>query len=264
MRWELGVFRVPGKFKWSPFGQTRKSFALSPSRSTQVPSFITRKQAWERWLHHRICQVAHVRYESCAACPLAGISNGPPSGTALDGANQPGSASAARKDTGGRRIFLKLAAAIATGLAILPFLPSGRFLLPPLPGKAGRKKIGNVQDLPDNSYQIFYYPSEADPEFTNLLIHLPKDLANEAGREHIAFNRTCIHLRCLVSYLPTARIIGCPCHGSLYRPTDGWPVGGPARLIGRYLPQVTLEIDEKGDIYAVDLNLEQIGYGREP
>lgn len=226
--------------------------------------FATRKQAWEHWLHHRLCQVPHARHETCVACPYASSPLSYEQMRGLDGAQPSASQPPARKDAQGRRTFLKLAAAIATGLAILPFLPSGRFLLPPLPFKIERKRIGNVQDLPENSYQIFWYPSEADPEFTNLLIHLPADLAQEVGRDYVAYNRTCIHLRCLVSYLPTAQVIGCPCHGSLYRPADGWPIGGPAKLIARFLPAVTLEIDDKGDIYAVDLKLEQVGYGREP
>jgi ubiquinol-cytochrome c reductase iron-sulfur subunit len=164
-------------------------------------------------------------------------------------------------------MFLKLAAAIATGLAILPLLPAGQYLLPPLPFKVTRQRIGSVQDpliAQPNTVVIFWYPTQADPEFTNLLIHLPEDLAKQTGKEYVAFNRTCLHLRCLVSYLPGAEIIGCPCHGSLYRPTDGLAVGGPAKLIGRALPEVELEIDANGDIFATNLRLDLVGYGREP
>jgi len=55
--------------------------------------------------------------------------------------------------------------------------------------------------------------------------------------------------------------LGCPCHGSIYRLTDAFPIGGPAKLIGRKLPEVELDIDEKGDIYAVGI-VGEIGYGR--
>ena len=109
--------------------------------------------------------------------------------------------------------------------------------------------IAKKGDVPVNGSMIYWFPFTTDPTYTNMLIHLPPDLASKAGNEFVSYNRTCIHLQCLVSYLGSSEIIGCPCHGSIYRPTDGWPIGGPAAQIGRYLPNVQLRFD--GDnIYA--------------
>lgn len=179
-----------------------------------------------------------------------------------------------------RRGYLKLLGAVSTGLVLLPFVPSGDFLVPPRPYKPKRVKIGHVDELPVDSARTFWFPpgteKSVEGEFTNLLVHLNQDAAKEAGGEFVAYNRTCIHLRCLVGFFranpntgtSTERkfgVIACPCHGSKYRPTDGWPIAGPASMPGyqRYLPNVKLDIDRDGNIYAVDMNLDLIGYGSE-
>ncbi len=193
------------------------------------------------------------RYIHCSSCSSPCLHSS--FATMFDGASKETSAS--------RRNFLKAVAAISGGLVALPFIPSGGFLIPPNPFKVTRQKIANVNEVLENSSMIFWYPSQADPEFTNLLIHLSPQKAKELGKQFIAYNRTCIHLRCLVSYIPGREILGCPCHGSQYRISDGWPIAGPASLIGRFIPSVQLEIDQKGDIYATGIKGE-IGYGIEP
>ena len=149
---------------------------------------------------------------------------------------------------------------VSAVLAAAPFAAAGQYLIPQVPTKFKEVLIAKKADVPVNGATIFWFPFTSDPTYTNLLIHLPPELAKDTGKEFVAYNRTCVHLQCLVSYLSNSQIIGCPCHGSLYRPTDGWPVGGPAAKIGRYLPDVKLRVD--GDnIYAVNVSLDEIGYG---
>lgn len=161
-----------------------------------------------------------------------------------------------------RRELLLLLATGSTALALTPFIPFGNFLNPGTAFKLSRVKIGSVDELPPNSFKTFFYPSTADPEYANLLIHLSPEKALRAGeREFVAYNSTCIHLRCLTRYLPGPQEIGCPCHGSVYRIEDGKPIKGPAARIGRKLPEVRLEIDKDGNIYATGLDVAKVGYG---
>lgn len=177
-------------------------------------------------------------------------------------------ATPAKKPKLSRRDFLKIMGGVSAVLAAAPFAAAGQFLIPQVPSKFQEVLIGTKSDVPVNGSVIYWFPFTTDPTYTNMLIHLPPDLASQAGNEFVSYNRTCIHLQCLVSYLGTAgqsaastsNIIGCPCHGSIYRPTDGWPIGGPAAQIGRYLPNVQLRFD--GDnIYAHNIDLDAIGYG---
>jgi Rieske Fe-S protein len=159
-----------------------------------------------------------------------------------------------------RRDFLKIMGGVSAALAAAPFAAAGQFLIPQVPKTFKEVLIAKKGDVPVNGSTIFWFPFTSDPTYTNLLIHLPPNLAQQAGSEFVSYNRTCIHLQCLVSYLSNSEIIGCPCHGSIYRPTDGWPIGGPAAQIGRYLPNVKLRIDGE-NIYAQSVNLDLIGYG---
>ncbi|HUO42730.1 MAG TPA: ubiquinol-cytochrome c reductase iron-sulfur subunit [Methylomirabilota bacterium] len=159
-----------------------------------------------------------------------------------------------------RRDFLKIMGGVSALLAVAPFAAGGQYLIPQIPTTFKPVLIAKKEDVPVNGSIVFWFPFTTDPTYTNILIHLPPDLAKQAGKEFVAYNRTCIHLQCLVSFLSGSGIIGCPCHGSIYRPTDGWPIGGPAAEIGRYLPNVQLKIDGD-DIYAVNVNLDDIGYG---
>jgi Rieske Fe-S protein len=191
---------------------------------------------------------------ACLSCPDLATCCGNSENDNFDGA------SPAKKPGASRRDFLKVMGGVSAALAAAPFIAAGQYLIPQVPHKFEPVLIGKTTDVPVNGSTVFWFPFTTDPTYTNMLIHLPADLAQQAGSEFVAYNRTCIHLQCLVSYLSNSQLIGCPCHGSIYRPTDGWPVGGPAAQIGRYLPNVELKID--GDsIYAVNVNLDDIGYG---
>lgn len=169
-------------------------------------------------------------------------------------------ASPSRKSQLSRRDFLKIMGGVSAVLAAAPFAVVGQYLIPQVPTSFKVVLIAKKQDVPVNGSMVFWFPFTTDPTYTNLLIHLPPKLAEKAGKEFVAYNRTCIHLQCLVSFLSASGIIGCPCHGSTYSPTDGWPIGGPAAEIGRYLPNVELKVDGES-IYAVNINLDDIGYG---
>jgi arsenite oxidase small subunit len=204
--------------------------------------------------HRRISYRGRAFSSACLSCSdLAGC-------CASNVSNSFDGASPAKKTGLSRRDLLKVMGGASAVLAAAPFIYASQYLIPQVPQKFEPVLIGKTTDVPVNGSTVFWFPFTTDPTYTNMLIHLPSDLAQQAGSEFVAYNRTCIHLQCLVSYLSNSELIGCPCHGSIYRPTDGWPVGGPAAEIGRYLPYVQLRID--GDnIYAVNVNLDDIGYG---
>ncbi len=195
------------------------------------------------------------KYSSaCLSCSDLATCCGSSHETEFDGA------SPTKKPGLSRRDFLKIMGGVSAVLAAAPFAATGQFLIPQVPKTFKEVLIAKKGDVPVNGSLIFWFPFTSDPTYTNLLIHLPPDLAQQAGSEFVSYNRTCIHLQCLVSFLSNSEIIGCPCHGSIYRPTDGWPIGGPAAQIGRYLPSVKLRIDGE-DIYAESVDLDVIGYG---
>jgi Rieske Fe-S protein len=112
---------------------------------------------------------------------------------------------------------------------------------------------------------FFYWPydSSTSPYYKDVLVRLPdtnpdgspllatpdsKIFTAPNGARFVAFNTTCVHLRCLVNPgNPVAneyRLL-CPCHGSQYRLVDGIPVAGPAYDLGlKPLPQVNLDFSK--------------------
>ncbi len=111
---------------------------------------------------------------------------------------------------------------------------------------------------------FFYWPYDAmaSPYYKDVVVRLPdknpdgslvsltsqSDLftipSSPTGARFVAFNTTCVHLRCLVNpgYTSEYRLL-CPCHGSQYRLVDGVPVAGPAFDLGLLpLPQVKLTL----------------------
>ena len=217
----------------------------------KLTSLAKKTQMWGRRFWNR----GHSFSASCLSCSDFVNCCGSSKSTQFDGA------SPSKKPGLSRRDFLKILGGVSAILAAAPFVAGGGYLIPEVPTKFTPQLIASTSDVPVNGQLIYWFPFTTDPTYTNILLHLPPDLAKEAGSEWVSYNRTCIHLQCLVSYLGApSEIIGCPCHGSMYRPTDGWPVGGPAAEIGRYLPPVQLSI--QGDkIYAENIDLNAIGYG---
>lgn len=166
-----------------------------------------------------------------------------------------------------RRWVLKGLGLTATAAAFAPYAPFGQFLLKAVGVQKEEKKIANIKDediAAPGSAKLFSFPrpAEEDPFSSSVLVHLFDEDAEKTGIQFMGFNRTCVHLRCLVNFQNDRNQIECPCHGSVYRTTDAKPIGGPAELLGlNPLPEIVLRIDEKGDIYAISLN-GSIGFGR--
>jgi Rieske Fe-S protein len=161
-----------------------------------------------------------------------------------------------------RRDALKSLAALSGTLALTPFLPIGDFLIQSTTFNIQRQRIANIKDIPFNSRLIFTYPITGNTERDNdpfrkfVLIRLPNG-------QFKAYSTVCLHLWCLVDYKTERQQIECPCHGSIYDPNTGIAIRGPAALQpNKTLPEVKLEIDEKGDIYANGI-IGVIGYGKE-
>ncbi len=161
-----------------------------------------------------------------------------------------------------RRDFVK-GIVLASGIVgITPFIPAGKFLVTTFSFKYVRQKIANVNDIPPNNRLLFTYPKtgdieqDSDPFRKFLLIRLPNG-------EFKAYSAVCLHLWCIIDYKPDKVDIECPCHGSTYNAQTGVAFKGPAsKQFNKTLPEVKLEIDDNGDIYANGV-IGVIGYGRE-
>lgn len=191
-----------------------------------------------------------------------------------------------------RRRFLQGAVAASVVLAAASVGASGQILGPLVPTPLPEQVIADWNSL-DQKYQsvkndlssnglynesnytqFFYWPydSSVSPYYKNCVARLPdKDpegnpLVNpfypsDPILSHVvAFNLTCVHLRCLVNpiFYPgpgTAEFrFQCPCHGSQYRLSDAVPVAGPAFDLGlNPLPQVQLSVDSTGKISAIGM-----------
>jgi Rieske Fe-S protein len=130
-----------------------------------------------------------------------------------------------------------------------------------------------------NFSEFFYWPYDisSSPYYKNIIVRLPDDkyltgnptseqylgqtyssspATSPTGGRFVAFNTTCVHLRCLVNpgYADGQFRLQCPCHGSQYNLADGVPVAGPAYDLGlQPLPKIQLSIDNSGNITATSL-----------
>jgi Rieske Fe-S protein len=188
-----------------------------------------------------------------------------------------------------RRRFLQGAVAASVVLAAASVGASGQILGPLVPTPLPPQVIASWNSL-DQEYQsvkndptanglydeskysqFFYWPydSSVSPYYKNIIARLPdvdssgNPLVNplypsDPIRSHVvAFNTTCVHLRCLVNPIYFGNPgsgefrLQCPCHGSQYRLVDAVPVAGPAFDLGlNPLPQVELTVDSTGNISA--------------
>jgi Rieske Fe-S protein len=220
--------------------------------------------------------------------PSASTSSTPP--TPAQSSTPPAPASTpASKPLISRRRFLQGAVAASVVLAAASVGASGQILGPLLPTPLPPEVIANwnslnqeyqnvkddmtLQGLYDEMKysQFFYWPydSSASPYYKNVISRLPdtdpygNPLVNplypsDPILSHVvAFNTTCVHLRCLVNPIYNGVPgsgefrLQCPCHGSQYRLVDAVPVAGPAFDLGlNPLPQVELSVDASGNITA--------------
>jgi arsenite oxidase small subunit len=167
-----------------------------------------------------------------------------------------------------RREFLKIAAAASAVLAIGGIASVMRtVIIPSIPAGAQasfpRLKVSTLSALSTGDAIPFNYPLEEEP---NLLVKLGTKASGGVGPDGdiVAFSDFCQHLGCNWAYVPpggspkvnpsyvASDPVGfCPCHGSVFDLTESAKVvAGPSP---RPLPQVQLEVDGSGDIYAVGM-----------
>ena len=176
----------------------------------------------------------------------------------------------------GKRTFLKIAV-VASGLlaagaagSILRSVisPAGPSQSQTTPTTFPRVKVADLTDLVVGVPIVFNYPLDDEP---NVLVKLGQPATNGIGPDGdiVAFSLICQHLGCIWGFVPTGdsppcnasyeapEPVGyCCCHGSVFDLTNAARVvGGPSP---RPQPQVTLELDTSGGIYAVGMGAPTI------
>lgn len=131
------------------------------------------------------------------------------------------------------------------------------------PAQFQRVTVAQLSDLQVGQPIAFNYPLDTEP---NILVKLGMKAQGGIGAEGdiVAFSSICQHLGCVYGFQTTGsspacnssykadRPVGyCCCHGSVYDFTNAASViSGPSP---RPQPQVKLEIDSSGNIYAVGM-----------
>src|SRR5437763_17159311 len=226
--------------------------------------------------------------------PSASTTTTPPPSSTPPPASTPASAVRIKNPLISRRRFLQGAVAASVVLAAASVGASGQILGPLIPSSSTSEEIIDWTTL-DNRYkdvmgkagefqpinysEFLYYPydSSVSPYYKNVIARPPDPIVNPNPayssdpilKHVVAFNVTCVHLRCLVNpgYAGNPGSgefrLQCPCHGSQYRLTDGVPVAGPAYDLGlNPLPEVQLSVDANGKISAVGTLIGEPGIGR--
>ena len=118
-------------------------------------------------------------------------------------------------------------------------------------------RLGNVADLKPNEALDVAYPDENAP---GVLLKLGKAVPGGAGPDGdiVGFTTICPHKGFPMSYSAVDHTFNCPGHYSRFdAEAGGMQIWGQAT---QNLPQYTLRVDDKGDIYAE--GLDELLYGR--
>ena len=123
--------------------------------------------------------------------------------------------------------------------------------------------VANISDLVVSQPVYFNYPLQETP---NILVKLGVKATGGVGPDGdiVAFSQVCQHLGCIWAFVAPKTAPACDssysdalpsgyccCHGSVYDVTAaGAVVSGPAP---RPVPQVTLQVDSSGNIYAIGM-----------
>jgi len=170
-----------------------------------------------------------------------------------------------------RRNFLKYAMAISGLLAVGGIAAVSRSITNPAPPGSGtsgvsgfpKVKVAQLSDLTVGVPVSFNYPLDDEP---NILVKLGEAADGGVGPDGdiVAFSSICQHLGCIYGFQNTGtspacntsytadRPVGyCCCHGTVYDLLHGANViSGPSP---RPQPQVTLEVDDSGNIFATGM-----------
>ncbi len=164
-----------------------------------------------------------------------------------------------------RRHFLKLGACVVGGACAASALPTtgqaddavaASTLTTTLPYP--RVKLTRLTDLKTGRELMLSYPDNASP--ISLLKFGRRVLAGVGpDQDIVAFSRYCTHMGGTLQFKTETGAFHCPLHYAMFDAQKGG-----LTVIGQAtdnLPQIELEIDTKGDIYAV--GIKGLVYGRQ-
>ncbi len=160
----------------------------------------------------------------------------------------------------GRRQFLRGSLTTATAAAAAAAVGRGAEAAAPRGGAVPdypRVRLANVRDLRIDEPLEVAYPDEDAP---GVLLKLGKRVPGGVGPDGdiVGFTTICPHKGFPLHYVKEERTLDCPGHYSRFDvEAGGQQVWGHATM---NLPQYELEVDEKGDIYAV--GVDELLYGR--
>lgn len=164
-----------------------------------------------------------------------------------------------------RRHFLKLGACVVGGACAASALPAtghvgeavaASTLTTTLPYP--RVKLANLTDLKAGRELTLSYPDKSSP--ISLLKFGKRVLAGVGpDQDIVAFSRYCTHMGGTLQFKADTGAFHCPLHYAMFDAQKGG-----LTVIGQAtdnLPQIELEIDTQGDIYAV--GIKGLIYGRQ-
>jgi arsenite oxidase small subunit len=158
----------------------------------------------------------------------------------------------------GRRQFLRGAGFAAAGVAAASVMPAeakaaaGQALV-----AYPSNRLANIKDLKANEPLQVAYP---DADAPGVLIKLGSKVEGGAGPDGdiVGFTTICPHKGFPLGYVAADKTLNCPGHYSRFDvERGGLEIWGHAT---QNLPQYTLRVDDKGDIYAE--GLDELIYGR--
>lgn len=165
-----------------------------------------------------------------------------------------------------RRHFLKLGACVVGGTCAADALPSlthsaesGELTTLRTTLPYPRMKLASIGQLTTGREHLTtYYPDQASPV---VLVKLGRPVVNGVGpdRDIVAFSRRCSHMGGTLSFRPDTATFHCPLHYAMFDARKGGLL-----VIGQAtdnLPQLELEVDAAGDVFAV--GIKGLLYGRQ-
>lgn len=91
-------------------------------------------------------------------------------------------------------------------------------------------------------------PENSAVAFTDAITGQPATLIHLPSGNFVAYSAVCTHQRCVVAYQSQNRKIACPCHGSVFDPSEGGAVEAPPAQ--EPLPEMDIEI-KNGKVFLI-------------